>query len=132
MVAVQEIKQAILNLPEVEYAEIIEWFYDLEEGGVTQPLRRPHPGKQRPGPPGQRQLPDRRRGGQLPRETVAPPKALGRQGKSLTPQLKPDITRFTTLLGWVNDSVNPWVNDAVNRQTGLALNVGQDELVTHI
>ena len=32
MAAVQEIKQAILNLPEAEYAEIIEWFYDLEEG----------------------------------------------------------------------------------------------------
>ena len=34
--------------------------------GMAQPLRRFHPGEQRPRPPGQRQLPDRHRGGQLP------------------------------------------------------------------
>ena len=26
-----EIKQAILNLPRVEYAEIVEWLHELEE-----------------------------------------------------------------------------------------------------
>lgn len=31
MLNVPEIKQAILNLPEVEYAEIIDWLYELEE-----------------------------------------------------------------------------------------------------
>ena len=31
MSTVQEIKQAILNLPKSEYAEIIEWLYELEE-----------------------------------------------------------------------------------------------------
>ncbi len=30
MSTVAEIQQAILNLPEAEYAEIIEWLYDLE------------------------------------------------------------------------------------------------------
>ena len=38
-------------------------------------------GEQRPGPPGQCQLPDRHRGSQLPRETFAPPEAPGRQGR---------------------------------------------------
>ena len=33
MSTVQEIKQAILNLPKSEYAEIIEWLYELEEEG---------------------------------------------------------------------------------------------------
>ena len=41
---------------------------------------------QRPGPPGQCQLPGRHRGGQLPRETVAPPETPGRQRRWLTPQ----------------------------------------------
>ena len=31
MSTVPEIKQAILNLPKSEYAEIIEWLYELEE-----------------------------------------------------------------------------------------------------
>ena len=31
MSTVKEIKQAILNLPKAEYAEIIEWLYELEE-----------------------------------------------------------------------------------------------------
>ena len=84
-------------------------------GGVAQPLRRPHPREQRPGPTGQCQLPGRHRGGQLSGEIVAPPEALGWQWRGLTPRPKPDTTQFTTLPGWVNDSVNPWVNDAVNR-----------------
>ena len=33
MSTVPEIKQAILNLPKSEYAEIIEWLYELEEEG---------------------------------------------------------------------------------------------------
>ena len=36
-----------------------------------------YPRQQRLGPVGQRQLPDRHRGGQLPRETFAPQKAPG-------------------------------------------------------
>ena len=31
MTSVAEIKQAILNLPEEEYAEIMDWLYSLEE-----------------------------------------------------------------------------------------------------
>ena len=31
MTTVQEIKQAILNLPRTEYAEILEWLHELEE-----------------------------------------------------------------------------------------------------
>ena len=31
MMTVPEIKQAILDLPKVEYAKIIEWLYELEE-----------------------------------------------------------------------------------------------------
>ena len=31
MTTVQEIKQAILNLPKTEYAEILQWLYQLEE-----------------------------------------------------------------------------------------------------
>ena len=31
MTTIAEIKQAILNLPKVEYAEIIEWLHELGE-----------------------------------------------------------------------------------------------------
>ena len=31
MTSIAEIKQAILNLPEEEYAEVIDWLYSLEE-----------------------------------------------------------------------------------------------------
>ncbi len=31
MTTVQEIKQAILNLPKTEYAEILDWLHELEE-----------------------------------------------------------------------------------------------------
>ena len=31
MTTVAEIKQAILNLPEAEYGEIVDWLYELEE-----------------------------------------------------------------------------------------------------
>ena len=31
MTSVAEIKQAILNLTEEEYAEMVDWFYSLEE-----------------------------------------------------------------------------------------------------
>ena len=31
MPTVAEIQQAILNLPKVEYAEIVEWLHELEE-----------------------------------------------------------------------------------------------------
>ena len=31
MTSVAEIKQAILSLPEEEYAEVIDWLYSLEE-----------------------------------------------------------------------------------------------------
>ncbi len=31
MTTIAEIKQAILNLPKAEYAEIIEWLHELEE-----------------------------------------------------------------------------------------------------
>ena len=31
MTTISEIKQAILDLPKVEYAEIIEWLHELEE-----------------------------------------------------------------------------------------------------
>ena len=31
MTTIAEIKQAILNLPKVEYAEIVEWLHELEE-----------------------------------------------------------------------------------------------------
>ena len=31
MPTVAEIRQAILNLPRVEYAEIVEWLHELEE-----------------------------------------------------------------------------------------------------
>ena len=31
MSAISEIKQAILNLPRVDYVEIIEWLHELEE-----------------------------------------------------------------------------------------------------
>ena len=31
MTTVAEIQQAILNLPKVEYAEIVEWLHELEE-----------------------------------------------------------------------------------------------------
>ena len=30
MTTVQEIKQAILNLPKTEYAEILDWLHELE------------------------------------------------------------------------------------------------------
>ena len=32
MTSVVEIKQAILNLSEEEYAEMVDWLYSLEEG----------------------------------------------------------------------------------------------------
>ena len=41
-------------------------------GGMAQPLRRSHPREQRPGPPGQCQLPDRHRRGQLPGKNCRP------------------------------------------------------------
>ena len=31
MTTIAKIKQAILNLPKVEYAEIVEWLHELEE-----------------------------------------------------------------------------------------------------
>ena len=31
MTTAQEIKQAILDLPEAEYAELVEWLYELSE-----------------------------------------------------------------------------------------------------
>ena len=42
-------------------------------GRMAQPLRRSHPRQQRPGPPGQRQLPDRHRRHQLPGTAVPTP-----------------------------------------------------------
>ena len=32
MTTMTEIKQAILDLPKAEYAEIVEWLHELEEG----------------------------------------------------------------------------------------------------
>ena len=49
-------------------------------GGMAEPLRRPHPGQQRPGPAGQRQLPDSHRGLQLPGTAVAAPEVAGPGG----------------------------------------------------
>ena len=48
-----------------------------DRGRMAQPLRRPHPGQQRPRSPGQRQLPDRHRGRQLPGTSVPPPRLRG-------------------------------------------------------
>ena len=48
-------------------------------GRVAEPLRRSHPGQQRPRPPGQRQLPDRHRRHQLPGTTVTTPRFPGRE-----------------------------------------------------
>ena len=57
-------------------------------GGVAGPLRGPHPGQQRPAPPGQRQLPDHHRRGQLPANPVA---QQGRQGTGYQRRLLPKI-----------------------------------------
>ena len=46
-------------------------------GRMAEPLRRPHPGQQRPRPAGQRQLPDSHRGLHLPGKTFPAPKTLG-------------------------------------------------------
>ena len=48
----------------------------------AQSLRRPHPGQQRPGPPGQHQLPDRHRGNQLPGKALSSPRPLGQSGQN--------------------------------------------------
>ena len=49
-------------------------------GRVAEHLRRPHPGKQRPGPTGQRQLPVNHRGLKLPGKTVPTPEVAGPGG----------------------------------------------------
>ena len=49
-------------------------------GGMAEPLRRPHPGQQRPRPAGQRQLPDSHRGEQLPGKTFPAPEVAGPGG----------------------------------------------------
>ena len=49
-------------------------------GRMAQSFRRPHPGEQRPGPVGQRQLPDCNGGLQLPGKAVAAPGPAGVKG----------------------------------------------------
>ena len=55
---------------------VIQFHHHQQPGRrrMAQPLRRSHPREQRPGPVGQRQLPDRHRGHQLPGTAVPTPR----------------------------------------------------------